>query len=257
MITRRTWYMIPLLIGCLFECFGYLGRALASAESPDYTLGPYIMQSLLLLLGPTLLAASIYMMLGRLIVLLEADELSLIRPNWLTKVFVAGDVLSFFAQSGGGGMLAQAKTADDVKRGENIILGGLGIQILFFGFFMIAILVFHWRIRSNPTRQALALGQSWQTFVWILYATSILIMVRSMFRVAEYVQGREGSLQSTEAYIYIFDATLMFIVTALLNWYHPSRILCHNLSPLCVPSSEILAEAHSMEAMRPARYQSY
>lgn len=85
----------------LVECTGYLGRTLSSTESPDYTLGPYIMQSLFLLLGPTLLAASIYMMLGRLIVLLEADDLSLIRPNWLTKVFVAGDVLSFLAQSGG------------------------------------------------------------------------------------------------------------------------------------------------------------
>lgn len=59
------------------------------------------MQSLLLLLGPTLVAASIYMMLGRLIALLQADKLSLIRSNWLTKVFVVGDMLSFFAQSGG------------------------------------------------------------------------------------------------------------------------------------------------------------
>lgn len=62
---------------------------------------PYVIQSLLLLLGPTLLAASIYMVLGRLIRLLDADNYSLIRPQWLTKVFVLGDVISFLAQSGG------------------------------------------------------------------------------------------------------------------------------------------------------------
>lgn len=59
------------------------------------------MQSILLLLGPTLFSASIYMILGRLVVLLEADAYSLIRPRWLTKLFVLGDVLSFFAQGGG------------------------------------------------------------------------------------------------------------------------------------------------------------
>lgn len=78
---------------------------MSSAESPDFTKNPYIIQSILLLLGPTLFAASIYMILGRLVVLLEADSYSMIRARWLTKVFVLGDLLSFFAQ--GGGMLAR------------------------------------------------------------------------------------------------------------------------------------------------------
>jgi hypothetical protein len=55
----------------------------------------------LILLGPALLAASIYMILGRLIRMLGAEEYALIRTNWMTKVFVTGDVLSFFAQGAG------------------------------------------------------------------------------------------------------------------------------------------------------------
>ena len=74
---------------------------MSSNEYPNFTKNPYIIQSILLLLGPTLFAASIYMILGRLIVLLEADSYSVIRPRWLTKVFVLGDLLSFFAQGGG------------------------------------------------------------------------------------------------------------------------------------------------------------
>lgn len=85
------------------ETVGYIGRALSSNEAPDFTKNPYIIQSILLLLGPTLYAASIYMILGRLINLLDARDLSMINTRWLTKVFVTGDVLSFFAQ--GGGML--------------------------------------------------------------------------------------------------------------------------------------------------------
>jgi hypothetical protein len=41
------------------------------------------------------------MILGRIIRLTDGEEHSLIRAKWLTKVFVAGDVLSFFTQSGG------------------------------------------------------------------------------------------------------------------------------------------------------------
>lgn len=74
---------------------------MSAQEAPDYTKNPYIIQSILLLLGPALFAASIYMILGRLIVLLDAGHLSIIKPRWLTKVFVTGDVLSFLAQSAG------------------------------------------------------------------------------------------------------------------------------------------------------------
>ncbi|KAF5571488.1 rta1 domain-containing protein, partial [Fusarium pseudocircinatum] len=162
LIRSRTWYFIPFLIGCLFECVGYVGRALSAQEAPDFTKNPYIIQSLLLLLGPALLAASIYMVLGRLIRLLDAGDLSIISPRWLTKVFVAGDVMSFLAQSAGGGMLATAKTKSAVKRGENIIVGGLGIQIIFFGFFMIVTLVFHLRINRNPTQKSQEITTPWR-----------------------------------------------------------------------------------------------
>jgi hypothetical protein len=58
------------------------------------------MQSLLLLVAPALFAASIYIILGRIILLTDGEKHSLIRQKWLTKVFVAGDVLSFLMQSG-------------------------------------------------------------------------------------------------------------------------------------------------------------
>ena len=80
---------------------GYIGRTFSARQAPDFTLGAYVVQSILLLLGPALFAASIYMILGRLIVTLGAEAYGIIRPSWLTKVFVTGDVLSFLMQSSG------------------------------------------------------------------------------------------------------------------------------------------------------------
>jgi hypothetical protein len=57
-----------------------------------------------------------------------------------------------------------------------------------------------------------------------LYLGSFLIMVRSVFRAVEYLQGFDGYLLRHEAYLYIFDACLMFLVMVLFNWIHPGEI---------------------------------
>ena len=59
------------------------------------------MQSALILIAPAFLAASIYMTLGRIIQMLDAEQSSVIKLRWLTTIFVAGDVLSFLMQASG------------------------------------------------------------------------------------------------------------------------------------------------------------
>src|SRR4051812_15222011 len=83
------------------EVIGYSARAVNANESPDWSTGAYATQSLMLLLAPTLFAASIYMILARIVKLTDGEQHSVIRVKWLTPTFVAGDVLSFLTQSGG------------------------------------------------------------------------------------------------------------------------------------------------------------
>jgi hypothetical protein len=64
----------------------------------------------------------------------------------------------------------------------------------------------------------------WRRHMVVLYITSGLVFVRSVFRVAEYIQGEEGYLLSTEVYLYTFDAALMLVVMGLFNVVHPSQI---------------------------------
>ncbi|KAL0254771.1 hypothetical protein SLS55_009295 [Diplodia seriata] len=183
------------------------------------------MQSILLLLGPTFFAASIYMILGRVIRLTNGEAHSIVKATLVTKIFLLGDMLSFLAQSSGGGMLAKAKTADDQKTGERVIIVGLLVQIAFFGFFIVVSALFHYRIALYPTARSRNVQVPWQRYLWVLYTASALIMVRSIYRLLEYIQGKDGALQSKEAYIYVLDAALMFIVAALFNVFHPSQIV--------------------------------
>jgi hypothetical protein len=60
--------------------------------------------------------------------------------------------------------------------------------------------------------------------MFAFYAGSMLAMIHSVFRAVEYLQGFDRYLLRHEAYLYIFDATLMFLVMVLFNWIHPSEI---------------------------------
>ena len=230
----------------LVEIFGYVGRAIGSHQTPYWTVGPFIVQALGILLAPALFAASIYMTLGRLIRLVNGEVHSPVSRVWLTKIFVAGDILSFFTQSGGeqiyfivlkchifgintslplaGGALIAGKKPNQVKTGQNIIVGGLIIQIIFFGIFMLTATIFDIRIRKAPTLRSADPAIPWKKHMRVLYIASAFIMIRSVFRVIEYVQGNDGYILRHEEFLYIFDGCLMLAVLVLFNIIHPSEI---------------------------------
>lgn len=120
----------------------------------------------------------------------------------------------------GGGLLSQG--GDLLSTGETLIMVGLAAQIVIFGLFVIVGILFHLRLRKSPTEKSKK--YPWQKHMLSLYAVSILIFVRSIVRLAEYAQGWEGQILSTEWYLYVFDATLMWLSTLIMNWIHPSEI---------------------------------
>lgn len=122
MLRSRTWFMLPFAIGTGFEVAGYVGRILNALENPGpYTLIPYIIQSIFLLVAPALLAASIYMELGRIVMMVEGEQHLLIRRKWLTKTFVIGDVIAFFMQAAGGSLQA-SKNPATVRFSKKVLL---------------------------------------------------------------------------------------------------------------------------------------
>ncbi|RDW64888.1 RTA-like protein [Coleophoma cylindrospora] len=215
---KRTFYFIPLIIGGFFEWIGYVGRAMG--HSNPWNLGPYIMQELLTLLAPALFAASIYMVLGRMITFVDGEHLAPIRVSRLTKIFVAGDVFSFLVQSSGGGLMA---SAGSMNMGKNLVVAGLCIQIIFFGLFVFSSLLFHVRINRNPTVASEAVA--WKKYIYALYASSVLILIRSIFRVALFADGNDSVLARNEAFVYIFDALFMLAVLVIFNVVHPGQII--------------------------------
>lgn len=179
------------------EIIGYIGRIDSHGKTGQ--LGPYIIQSVFILLGPVLFAASVYMVLGRLIRSIQAEKHSVIRVNWLTKIFVASDVLSFLIQGSGAGLMANGSRAD---MGNNIVIAGLVLQVLMFGLFMVTSFEFERRMHRAPGGHVLDADVPWKT----------------------HAEGQDGYLLGHEWTMYIFDSVPMITAMALWAMWHPSVI---------------------------------
>jgi hypothetical protein len=206
---------------------------------------PYIIQNFFILVAPALFAASIYMTLGRIIRAVKGENHSLIRVSRLTKTFVIGDVLSFWVQGGSAGLMFQSST---VKYGQAMVVGGLFIQIIMFGLFVCTAVIFQVRLWSfhliregcrltsntfqarlsrSPTPESYNVDIPWKKSLNMLYAVSGLIMVRSIFRVVEYLMGADGYSLTHEWTLFCFDSLLMFLVTVIFFIRYPSELQRH------------------------------
>jgi hypothetical protein len=123
----------------------------------------------------------------------------------------------------GGGIMSSGNQSS-LKLGEKIVVIGLFVQIVFFGFFIVVAFCFNIRMHRRPTPEGDLRHDTWHKHLNALYLASILIMIRSIFRVVEYIQGNNGFLLQREYFLYVFDGTLMLAVMVIFNLIHPSEV---------------------------------
>ena len=208
---RVLYIFLPFFLGGSFETLGYIARVFLSLDVTSFQ--PYVIQMFLLLLGPVLFAATLYMSLGRLIERMHCRDYSIISLKYSTKIFVTGDVISFLAQLAGVGILAGGTPGT----GKKIVIGGLIVQLVTFSLFILVGLVFYYKITKYPTEIATITRRwpskfnNWNSILFVLFFCSVLIFVRSIYRLIEYIQGDDGYLMFHESFLYCFDAALMFL----------------------------------------------
>lgn len=223
---------VPMIVGVALELVGYIMRCINHFNRND--LSPYIIQSVFLLVAPSLIAATIYMIFGRVLILLKAEKCTFIPVRFLTSFFVCGDVISFILQAAGGGMMSIEKLRDT---GSNIAVGGLCAQLLFFGFFLISEFYFTIKIRKHPTNISMMMRTSkktkgplgvltnWRGVNVALIFASFLIIIRCIVRLIEFIQGFTGFIMTHEVFIYVLDGLLMMLACISIFAVQPELVL--------------------------------
>jgi hypothetical protein len=132
-----------------------------------------------------------------------------------------------------------------IKIGQWVIVAGLCVQLVFFGAFVITSLIFHIKIIRSPTveserfmnKHGSIWPRDWRGVLFACYSASVLILIRSVYRLVEFVQGNDGYVISHEVFLYVFDAAMMFLVMGVMNVFHPSFVLNKN-AEVSIPQPE-------------------
>ncbi|CAI7598666.1 unnamed protein product [Penicillium palitans] len=222
MFPFRAAFFIPLVLGGVCETFGYYGRAWSHKDRRN--ISSWALQEMLILCAPPLLAATVYMVLGRIIRSFDAEHLVRMSPKKITVIFVLNDVLTFCTQLGGAGVQV---TGDEnvMAIGKKVVLAGLIFSLIVFSFFIWIAVSLHRRLLRNPTDILVINNINWQQYMWTLYAACFALMLRNLVRTIQFGASKNSALNQKEVYIYVFDGFLMFFSMVVLGVYHPGLLI--------------------------------
>ncbi|KAF1851095.1 RTA1-domain-containing protein [Cucurbitaria berberidis CBS 394.84] len=232
-IRKKTWtYMGTMCAGILGEIIGYIGRIMLN-QNP-FLMDNFLVNLVPLTISPALLTAGIYLCVGRAIVAIGSEN-SRLKPKMYTYVFVGCDLLALVLQSIGGGMAATARDAKGSRRGVNIMIAGLVSQVITMILFLAVWGDFVLRTRRAKFSGSLSRSQpplydnlrstkNFTLFQWSLFAATLLIFVRCVYRVAELWNGFNSHLANDEVTFMIFEGPLIILAVSAMTVFHPGRI---------------------------------
>ncbi|KAJ1734407.1 hypothetical protein H4217_003473 [Coemansia sp. RSA 1939] len=218
-VRTRAQRWVHILSGTAYaEMLGYIFRSVCVT---DTTFAMYVVMTLFLLLPPNALALFNYKTVGEII---RQNNISnervrsrnksgwrfWLRPRFVSWFYFSSDLFSIAMQGAGGGMLTSWDTRD---AGNSIVLVGLSVQLFFFACFTVTA-VYVWRspdyvVYQGPRDRSPAAAKR-KVMICIL-VTTVLLYLRSIYRIAEFADGYGGKIYSSEWAFYVFDTIIVFL----------------------------------------------
>lgn len=217
-IRYRSWYFVVFPIGLLFEIIGYIARSLSAKKNP-YHLLYFILNYFFIVTAPVFLAAGIYTILSALIPRL-GKRYSFLPPTVILWFFITSDVIATVVQVAGAALIGvRQSNREDPTLANNILLGGLAYQAFSLGVFVIISGSFLFRAR----REIRTRGGKLSGFCIAFAVATILVYLRTCFRLAETAEGLGGHLYSNEVYFACLEFAPVAAAVLLFAIWFPGR----------------------------------
>ncbi|KAH8733803.1 glycoside hydrolase superfamily [Ilyonectria robusta] len=239
-IRYRSWYFITFPIGLLLEIVGYIARTLSAKKDP-YNLLYFILNYFFIVTAPVFLAAGIYTILSALMPRL-GRQYSFLPPRAILWFFITSDVIATIAQVAGAALIGvRESNREDPTDANNILLGGLAYQVFSLGVFVILSASFLFRARHEIKRP----GKGLTGFAISFSVATILVYVRTCFRLAETAEGVGGYLSSHEIYFACLEFAPIAAAVLLLAAWAPGRCVGRKVrSPIPSPAHSSYNQLH-------------
>lgn len=179
-----------------------------------------------LTIGPAFLTASIYLCLGR-IVIVYGQNISRFSPKFYTLTFVICDFISLLLQAVGGALAATQDASDPSRTGVDIMIGGLAFQVVSLTIFIGLSMEFGYRAYKARESELnfdffdLRKRTMFRVLPYAIAIATITIYIRCVFRVAELKDGFGGDLANDQTAFMILEGPMIIIATIALTVCHP------------------------------------
>ncbi|KIM95606.1 hypothetical protein OIDMADRAFT_133677 [Oidiodendron maius Zn] len=250
-IKYRAWVWVVMVLAAGMESGGYIVRSISAQHVDNKKI--YVVQFCLIVLAPVLMAAVLYVAFGRIVfhvVPRQARTIALlwVPPRFVTPIFVICDIIALFLQLIGAIIITSVQPGDEdaaskLNKGKAIALIGVAVQMISFGLFSVVAIRFNFtskrfeaefqeRIRGSLDEKYSTfdgvdrkLKRNWVALLRCVNFASLMILVRSVYRMIDFALGRAGYTETHEWCVYIFDALPIFPVVALFTYWHPAKYL--------------------------------
>ncbi|EXJ80511.1 hypothetical protein A1O1_08656 [Capronia coronata CBS 617.96] len=227
-VRHRAWFWWVMNFAVAMELVGYITRAISVKDLGSRNV--FIVQLVMVLVAPAVMAAACYMSFGRVVMWVIPREYQSAKTLWVparrvTPIFAGCDVLSFFIQVAGGSMIASGNTHAKINTGRDVVLVGLALQLATFGFFVVTALRLMFMLKTKLLNVALPRDRNWPLFLFMVNVANVLILIRTTLRLIEYALGDTNYLLDHEWFFYVFDSVLMFLVVLVFIVFHPGHYL--------------------------------
>ncbi|KAG8731900.1 hypothetical protein FRC10_001364 [Ceratobasidium sp. 414] len=231
----RTWFMIPTLVLCgIGELVGWAGRYWGHLSPTNGN--AFMQQICATIISPSFLTAAMFLILPRIVNEMGA-QYSRISARLYARIFISADVAALVVQAVGGAMASSANDPAGSKRGGNIMLAGIVIQLVAVILFTILALEFTIRYTLNKPARPNQEDPSQKYTGWTLVPRGVVFMlvglaiatlfvlIRSVYRTIELSDGWNGAIISTEKWFNWFDGMPIVVAMVTLNVFHPGILL--------------------------------
>ncbi|KAJ5925099.1 ZIP metal ion transporter [Penicillium verhagenii] len=247
-IRYKAWVWFIMVVAAAMEAVGYIGRCISVENVTARSV--YILQFALIILAPVLMAACCYILFGRIIFLVVPKDartfhLCWVPPRFITPIFVGFDIVALFLQLVGAVMISSVTATDTgaaskLSRGKSLAQAGVIIQLVAFGLFSVAAVRFNFTSKrfskqmgeryehideKHYSINGIVRKLHWPALLRVVNLATLLILVRSIYRLVEFSEGVTGYVNTHEWTAYVFDALMIYPCVALFIIWHPG-IFC-------------------------------
>jgi len=252
---KTTTFTIWMSLGLIGEAVGYVGRIML--HNNIFSFNAFLIYLVPLTIAPAFVTACIYLCLARIISIMDPNlTYTRLKPKVYTTIFVTFDFIALVLQGAGGGITSTGNDTTTDLLGVNVMIAGLAFQIFSLVVFIALCSDFAWRFyRASGTGSAPSSGpmlENNSTYVLLdknetsisttptlatldhvrrsrmfkglilaLACATILILIRSCYRLAELRGGFHGTLANNEVLFMILEGPMIIISVLLLNVFHP------------------------------------